>query len=241
LADYRLRFGMFKGELLETNNVALRILNFDEPAHRGDLAPREDDLAVRRDGRRGRVDARRPAIECSSFLIQRLEGSVPPAPGDTGRPTPERADLASAYPRSAAGPPPRPQPAARPTAARRSRRQGGARFINAPIGNVKTPCGGLVLDLDDQVRAVVRLIFDKGAMIMRGSRVVRRAGRRGMLKGRVRRTCEHLTMAETGVLHVSDWLGWNSCCSWRERRLPTVLGVDRRLPGVDGLPNDVEE
>ncbi len=68
----------------------------------------------------------------------------------------------------------------------------GELIINAPIGYVRTPCGGLVLDRDDQVRAVVRLIFDKGAMIMRGSRVVRRAGLRGMLKGRVRQTCEHM-------------------------------------------------
>jgi DNA invertase Pin-like site-specific DNA recombinase len=37
----------------------------------------------------------------------------------------------------------------------------GELFINAPIGYVKTPTGGLALDPDDQVRAVVRLIFDK--------------------------------------------------------------------------------
>ena len=30
-----------------------------------------------------------------------------------------------------------------------------------PIGYVKTPAGGLALDPDEQVRAVVRLIFDK--------------------------------------------------------------------------------
>ena len=37
----------------------------------------------------------------------------------------------------------------------------GELFINAPIGYVKTPAGGLALDPDEQVRAVVRLIFDK--------------------------------------------------------------------------------
>jgi len=37
----------------------------------------------------------------------------------------------------------------------------GELVINAPIGYVKTPTGGLALDPDDQVRAVVRLIFDK--------------------------------------------------------------------------------
>ena len=37
----------------------------------------------------------------------------------------------------------------------------GELIINAPIGYVKTPAGGLALDPDDQVRAVVRLIFDK--------------------------------------------------------------------------------
>ena len=35
---------------------------------------------------------------------------------------------------------------------------------------------------------------------MKGSRVVQRAAWRGMLKGRVRRTCELLTMAEAGCL-----------------------------------------
>ena len=37
----------------------------------------------------------------------------------------------------------------------------GELFINAPIGYVKTPAGGLALDPDEQVRAVVRLVFDK--------------------------------------------------------------------------------
>jgi hypothetical protein len=37
----------------------------------------------------------------------------------------------------------------------------GELFNNAPIGYVKTPTGGLALDPDDQVRAVVRLIFAK--------------------------------------------------------------------------------
>jgi DNA invertase Pin-like site-specific DNA recombinase len=37
----------------------------------------------------------------------------------------------------------------------------GELVINAPIGYVKTPTGGLALDPDDQVRAGVRLIFDK--------------------------------------------------------------------------------
>ena len=37
----------------------------------------------------------------------------------------------------------------------------GELFINAPIGYVKTPAGGLALDPDEQVRDVVRLIFDK--------------------------------------------------------------------------------
>jgi DNA invertase Pin-like site-specific DNA recombinase len=37
----------------------------------------------------------------------------------------------------------------------------GELIINAPVGYVKTPSGGLALDPDDQVRAVVRLIFDK--------------------------------------------------------------------------------
>ncbi len=37
----------------------------------------------------------------------------------------------------------------------------GELIINAPIGYVKTPAGGLVLDPDEQVRAVVRLLFDK--------------------------------------------------------------------------------
>jgi DNA invertase Pin-like site-specific DNA recombinase len=37
----------------------------------------------------------------------------------------------------------------------------GELIINAPVGYVKTPTGGLALDPDDQVRAVVRLIFDK--------------------------------------------------------------------------------
>ncbi len=37
----------------------------------------------------------------------------------------------------------------------------GELFINAPIGYVKTPAGGLALDPDEQVRAVVRLIFEK--------------------------------------------------------------------------------
>jgi DNA invertase Pin-like site-specific DNA recombinase len=37
----------------------------------------------------------------------------------------------------------------------------GELITNAPIGYVKTPAGGLALDPDDQVRAVVRLVFDK--------------------------------------------------------------------------------
>jgi DNA invertase Pin-like site-specific DNA recombinase len=37
----------------------------------------------------------------------------------------------------------------------------GELIINAPIGYVKTPAGGLALDPDDQVRTVVRVIFDK--------------------------------------------------------------------------------
>jgi DNA invertase Pin-like site-specific DNA recombinase len=37
----------------------------------------------------------------------------------------------------------------------------GELFINAPTGYVKTPAGGLALDPDEQVRFVVRLIFDK--------------------------------------------------------------------------------
>ncbi len=37
----------------------------------------------------------------------------------------------------------------------------GELIINAPIGYVKTPAGGLALDPDDQVQQVVRLIFDK--------------------------------------------------------------------------------
>jgi DNA invertase Pin-like site-specific DNA recombinase len=37
----------------------------------------------------------------------------------------------------------------------------GELFINAPIGYVKTADGGLALDQDEQVRSVVRLIFDK--------------------------------------------------------------------------------
>ncbi len=37
----------------------------------------------------------------------------------------------------------------------------GELFINAPIGYVKTPAGGLALDPDEQVQAVVRLIFEK--------------------------------------------------------------------------------
>jgi DNA invertase Pin-like site-specific DNA recombinase len=37
----------------------------------------------------------------------------------------------------------------------------GELFINAPTGYVKTPAGGLALDPDEQVRFVVRLLFDK--------------------------------------------------------------------------------
>ena len=37
----------------------------------------------------------------------------------------------------------------------------GELIINAPIGYVKTPTGGLALDPDSQVRTVVRVIFDK--------------------------------------------------------------------------------
>jgi DNA invertase Pin-like site-specific DNA recombinase len=37
----------------------------------------------------------------------------------------------------------------------------GELIINAPIGYVKTSAGGLALDPDEQVRAVVRLLFDK--------------------------------------------------------------------------------
>jgi DNA invertase Pin-like site-specific DNA recombinase len=37
----------------------------------------------------------------------------------------------------------------------------GELILNAPIGYVKTPAGGLALDPDEQVRAVVRLLFDK--------------------------------------------------------------------------------
>src|SRR5437763_4533361 len=37
----------------------------------------------------------------------------------------------------------------------------GELFLHAPTGYVKTPTGGLVLDPDEQVRDVVRLIFDK--------------------------------------------------------------------------------
>jgi DNA invertase Pin-like site-specific DNA recombinase len=37
----------------------------------------------------------------------------------------------------------------------------GELFINRPIGYVKTADGGLALDQDEQVRSVVRLIFDK--------------------------------------------------------------------------------
>jgi len=36
----------------------------------------------------------------------------------------------------------------------------GELFLHAPIGYVKTPAGGLALDPDEQVRAVVRLVFD---------------------------------------------------------------------------------
>lgn len=37
----------------------------------------------------------------------------------------------------------------------------GELFMNAPTGYVKTPAGGLALDPDEQVRSVVRLIFEK--------------------------------------------------------------------------------
>jgi DNA invertase Pin-like site-specific DNA recombinase len=37
----------------------------------------------------------------------------------------------------------------------------GELIINAPIGYVKTPAGGLAMDPDEQARAVVRLLFDK--------------------------------------------------------------------------------
>src|SRR5713101_6967429 len=49
------------GGLLDAHDVAFRILNFDEPAHRGNFAFRHDDLAAIRDnGRPRRVDVRDP-------------------------------------------------------------------------------------------------------------------------------------------------------------------------------------
>ena len=58
-------------------------------------------------------------------MLHRLDGSVPPpALRDAARPTPERPDLADPHPASAAGPPPRPRPAACLAAGLGPRREG---------------------------------------------------------------------------------------------------------------------
>jgi DNA invertase Pin-like site-specific DNA recombinase len=49
----------------------------------------------------------------------------------------------------------------------------GELFLHAPIGYVKTPAGGLALDPDEQVRDVVRLIFDKFAELGTAHALVR--------------------------------------------------------------------
>ena len=64
---------------------------------------------------------------------------------------PERPDLGTGAPYD-------PQPLVR---GKLNKARRGELIINAPIGYVKTPAGGLALDPDEQVQAVVRLIFDK--------------------------------------------------------------------------------
>jgi DNA invertase Pin-like site-specific DNA recombinase len=49
----------------------------------------------------------------------------------------------------------------------------GELFLHAAIGYVKTPTGGLALDPDEQVRAIVRMIFDKFAELGTTHAVVR--------------------------------------------------------------------
>jgi DNA invertase Pin-like site-specific DNA recombinase len=51
--------------------------------------------------------------------------------------------------------------------------QRGELFQDLPIGYVKTPSGGLALDPDEQVQAVVHLIFDKFAELGSGRAVLR--------------------------------------------------------------------
>jgi hypothetical protein len=70
---------------------------------------------------------RKPSTQGEQPCSADLKDQSPPAPRDEARTTHERPDLAHPHLRSAAGPPPRPQPVACPTVACRSRRQGGAR------------------------------------------------------------------------------------------------------------------
>lgn len=61
--------------------------------------------------------------------------------------------------------------------------QRGELFFDLPIGYVKVPSGGITLDPDEQVRAVVRLIFEKFAELRSVRAVLRYLWRQGIRLG----------------------------------------------------------
>ena len=86
----------------------------------------------------------------------------------------------------------------------------GELFLHAPIGYVKAPAGGLALDPDEQVRAVVRLVFDTFADLGTTHAVVRYL-RRNQVRVGVRR----FDGPDRGTLE------------WRTARLSTVYRMLR--------------
>lgn len=86
----------------------------------------------------------------------------------------------------------------------------GELFLHAPIGYVKTPAGGPAFDPDEQVRAVVRLVFDTFADVGTTHAVVRYL-RRNQVRIGVRR----LDGPDRGTLE------------WRTARLSTVYRMLR--------------